>query len=193
MKKTLLLAGIAGVLFAHNAQAENTLDIKPVIGIDYVYSQIDMDDGVNEIWEDKLNAYALSAGVKINKYFGVEAFYQQSEEAEKSHDIYVYPYHQLSIDTTIKYKAYGIDLVGYAPVHKNFDLIGTIGTAYYDTDISLGYMSASEGKLGFRLGAGAQVNINEHVSLRIMGKYNYTNIEGAKNMFDVTAGARFYF
>lgn len=192
MKKTLLLAGVAGLLFAQNAQAENSFEIKPVVGVDYVYSQIDLEDGASDLWEDKLNAFAISAGVKINKYFGIEAFYQQSEEAEKSHNIY-YLYNQYSIDATIKYKAYGVDFISYAPIHKNIDLIGMIGTAYYDADVSLGDITVSEGKFGFRLGAGIQFNFNEQVSLRIMGRHNYTNIEGAKNMLDVTAGIRYYF
>lgn len=68
-----------------------------------------------------------------------------------------------------------------------------IGTAYYDADVSIGDITISEGKFGFRLGAGIQFNFNEQVSLRIMGRHNYTNIEGAKNMLDVTAGIRCYF
>lgn len=192
MKKSLLLAGIAGVLFTHNAQAENTWNIKPVVGMDYVYSTVDLDDGNETFFEDKMNAFALSAGVKINNYFGIEAFYQQSEKAEKSNHFYAYG-NMYSLDTTIKYRVYGADLVGYLPVADKFDLIGTAGVAYYDAKITAEFLSGSEKEVGFRLGAGAQYNVNDNVALRLMGRYNYTGIDGAKNMFDITAGARYYF
>lgn len=63
MKKTLLLAGVAS-LFAFNAQA---LDVKPYVGVDYVYSKADL---VSDDFDDQWNAYAVSVGTKLNKNFG---------------------------------------------------------------------------------------------------------------------------
>ena len=190
MKKTLLLAGVAS-LFSLNAQAT---EIKPVIGLDYVYSIADIDDSDSEgdysdFYEDKLNAFALSAGVKLNQYVGLEAFYQQSEKADKT------TYGILKVED--KYKAYGLDAIGYLPVIPQLDLIGSLGVAYYKAEVkfSISGISASdsEDKIGFRAGAGLQYNFNDHIAARLMAKYNYTNIDGLDNIVDVTAGVRYYF
>ncbi len=191
MKKTLLLAGVAS-LFSLNAQAT---EIKPVIGLDYVYSIADIDDvytedGVELGMEDKLNAFALSAGVKLNQYVGLEAFYQQSEKADKT-TYYI-------IKTEDKYKAYGLDVIGYLPVIPQLDLIGSLGVAYYKAEVKASVLgidlgSDSEDKIGFRFGAGLQYSFNDHIAARLMAKYNYTNIDGLDNIVDVTAGVRYYF
>lgn len=191
MKKTLLLAGVAS-LFSLNAQAT---EIKPVIGLDYVYSIADFDDSDSEgdysdFYEDKLNALALSAGVKLNQYVGLEAFYQQSEKADKTTDGI------LKVED--KYKAYGLDVIGYLPVIPQLDLIGSLGVAYYKAEVKYSVLgidlgSDSEDKIGFRAGAGLQYNFNDHIAARLMAKYNYTNIDGLDNIVDVTAGVRYYF
>jgi len=199
MKKTLLLAGVAGALLAHNAQAEDLQKIKPVVGIDYVFSQIDMDDGNDELLESELNAFAVSVGARFNKYAGFEVFYQQSEDAEKN----IYADRLEALSSKVQYKIQGIDIIGYAPVNNNMDFVGSVGITYSKADYSFTYLDRISGiaeeigkdsqkKFGFRLGAGTQYNINEHLSLRLMGRYNYTGIVGAKNMFDITAGVRFY-
>lgn len=65
-------------------QQQQTYGIRPYIGLDYVYSMSDIDDydGINVLEED-LNAFAVSLGLKFNRYVGLETFYQQSEEGEK--------------------------------------------------------------------------------------------------------------
>ena len=78
MKKTLLLAGVAA-LVSFNA---NAMEMKPYVGLDYVYSMVDLAEG-DSYFEDKLNAFAVSAGTRFHKNFGMEAFYQRSEEGEK--------------------------------------------------------------------------------------------------------------
>lgn len=199
MKKNLLLAGVAGLLFAQNAQAENSLNIKPVVGIDYLYSQIDFSDGMNEFVKDKLNSIGLSAGLKLNKNFGLEAFYQQSGKADKTSDVIIDGLSDdiYSLETSLKYKAYGLDAIGYLPVHQNLDLIGTAGIAYYDAELTIKLagekLKESEKKIGYRLGMGVQYNLDEQVSFRLLGRYNYTNIDDAKHLLDLTAGIRCYF
>lgn len=178
MKKIMLFSGMVNLLLALNVQAQEINDIKPVMGVDYVYSQIDMDKWSSYIWEDKLNAYALSFGAKFNKYFGAEAFFQNSEKAKKI--------------GRIRYTVYGLDFVGYMPIEKHFDLVGTLGVGRYEGKYGIWGYEVTEHKVGPRLGGGVQCNINDQVSFRLMGRYNYTGIEGAKNMFDVTFGFRFY-
>ena len=83
MKKTLLLAGIAGLLsFNANAETANTSNkhIRPVLGVDYSYSMFSLsdDEGYNMIAADDIHSFALSGGLKFNKHFGIEGFYQNT-------------------------------------------------------------------------------------------------------------------
>lgn len=126
MKKTLLLAGVAS-LFAFNAQA---LDVKPYVGVDYVYSKADL---ATDEFDDQWNAYALSVGTKLNKNFGVEAFYQETDDAEKNIPL---PAFNSIAKTEASYKAYGVDFIGYLPVgcENKLELLGSVGLAQYDVE-----------------------------------------------------------
>lgn len=193
MKKTLLLAGVAS-LFAFNAQA---LDVKPYVGVDYVYSKMDLDvklegENVSRYLEDNLNAFAVSAGTKFNKNFGIEAFYQQSEDGKKT----ISPLEK----TETNYKAYGVDFIGYLPVgcENKLELLGSVGLAQYDAEAKYkiaGFrvINLDDDGLGLRFGAGAQYNFNEHLAARVMARYVDTDIDGLDNMVDLTAGIRYTF
>ena len=193
MKKTLLLAGVAS-LFSLNAQAT---EIKPVIGLDYVYSNANFDDFYTDdgerldAAEDMLQTLALSAGVKFNQYVGLEAFYQQSEKADKT--TYVEDDYYKAKDS---YKAYGLDIIGYLPVIPQLDLIGSLGVGYYKVEVKdlVGNEKIiDKDKIAFRIGGGLQYNFNDHIAARVMARYNDTNINGLDNIVDVTAGVRYYF
>lgn len=189
MKKTLLLAGVASI-FAFNAQA---LDAKPYVGLDYVYSKADL---ATDEFDDQWNAYAVSVGTKLNKNFGVEAFYQETDDAEKSVAV---PALSSVAKTEASYKAYGVDFIGYLPVDCNekLELLGSVGLAQYDVEskIRLGVLSESsdEDGLGLRFGAGAQYNFNEHLAARAMIRYSDINVEGVDKIVDLTAGVRYTF
>ena len=180
----------------------DTFRIRPVIGIDYVHSSADFDDDEDsDIFEDKFNAFALSAGIQLNPYFGLEAFYQQSDKGEKS-------FYSGIIKTQDEYKAYGLDIIGYLPVASQLDFIGTLGVAYYKAEVRASVRlwdgsheseSDSKDKLGFRFGAGLQYYITDYLAFRLMARYNYVNIKGPDDLYkldnivDVTAGIRVYF
>lgn len=188
MKKTLLLAGVAGLL-ASNVYAS---EVKPYVGLDYIYSGIDFEDSSDEsVFEDNLSSLALSTGARFHKNFGMEAFYQQSESADKN---------ILGVaDSKIKFKAYGIDAIGYLPLDNQLELLGTIGLAQYDADVTASvpaagiYGSESEDGLGVRIGAGVQYNINEQVALRATGRYVFTDIDGVDGLTEFSAGIRYSF
>ena len=175
----------------------DNIQIRPVIGIDYVHSSADIDvkdgDGtdLSEFLEDKFNAFAISAGFKFNDYFGLEAFYQQSEKATKTT---TRGYYSFVIED--QYKAYGLDLIAYYPVISQLDLIASLGVAYFKAEIKdlVGNENlGSEDKIGYRFGAGLQYYITDYLAFRLMARYNYTNIDGLDNIVDVTAGIRVYF
>ena len=73
-----------------------------------------------------------------------------------------------------------------------------MGLAWYEfklkmNAIGLGSDSAKADHVGFRIGAGLQHYINDNIAFRLMGRYNYTAIKEAKNMFELDAGVRYYF
>ena len=186
MKKYLLLAGVASVM-SFNA---NAMEMKPYVGLDYVYSMVDTSD-LNDAIEEDLNAFAISAGMKMHKNFGVEAFFQQTEEGEKK-----YPAGKLKD----KYHAYGVDMIGYMPLgcDEKVELLGSLGLGYYDAEIkgehkTLGHDKVTDDGWGWRVGAGAQYNFTENMAGRVMVRYADVDIEHVDNIVDLTAGVRYSF
>jgi len=76
MKKTLLLAGIA-TLFSVNVHAmqAKTYDLKPYVGMDYIYSYAEYKDMDNKP-ERSYNSIEGNMGIRMWKYFGPEFYYQ---------------------------------------------------------------------------------------------------------------------
>ena len=228
MKKTLLLAGIAGLLSFnanaqyyqqptyyqqpvqpryqtqqpqyYNQQSKNSdWRIRPVLGADFVYSFVNFSDDsgiIKEFAEDEYKAFSVSLGAKFNPYFGIEGFYQHSEEGESA---LLYSSNLGIGKLKTSYIAYGVDLIGYLPTNvQNVTLLGSLGLGQYEFEAKYdgryGSVSATEDGLGIRLGAGLQTNINDNVSFRLMGRYSHIGTEDAvDNMIDLTAGFRFYF
>ena len=172
-------------------QQQQTYGIRPYIGLDYVYSMSDIDIKINgiDVLEENLNAFAVSLGLKFNRYVGLETFYQQSEEGEKT---------ILGVvKTEDKYKAYGLDLVGYLPVTPQFDLLGAVGIGSYDVEVTVNNqgqeVSGSDDGFGWRIGVGGQFNITNNWGIRVMARYVDPDVEGLNNMVDISAGIRYTF
>lgn len=183
MKKYLLLAGVASIM-SFNA---NAMEMKPYVGLDYVYSMMDTDKVAGEtIVDENLNAFAINAGVRMHKNFGVEAFFQQTEEGKK---------HVKGVEFKDKYHAYGVDMIGYMPLgcDEKVELLGSLGLGYYDTEYkALGKKETDDG-WGWRLGAGAQYNFTENMAGRVMVRYADVDVDGIDNIVDLTAGVRYSF
>ena len=221
MKKTLLLAGIATFFaFSVNAscnceQQSQTLfnspskctqktpsnlpfNIVPVVGADFVYSVLNFSDEtdiIKEFAEDEYKAFSVSLGAKFNSYFGIEAFYQHSEEGEST-SLYSYGLGYGKLKTS--YIAYGADLIGYLPTNiQNVTLLGSLGLGQYEFEAKYdgryGSVSDTEDGLGIRIGLGMQYNFNNNTSFRVMGRYSHIDSDYVDNMIDLTAGLRFYF
>ena len=182
MKKYLLLAGVASIM-SFNANAME-MEMKPYVGLDYVRSMVDINE---DYAEDDFNAYAINAGVKMHKNFGVEAFFQQTEEGKKTAPG--------GIKVKDKYHAYGLDLMGYMPLgcEEKVELIGSLGMGYYDAELKNNDTKYTDDGWGWRLGAGAQYNFTENMAARMMVRYADVDIEGVDNIVDVTAGVRYSF
>ena len=175
--------------------------LKPYVGIDYSYNIVDLgndDDGdsLDSYVADKLHAGSVSFGVKIHDNFGLEAYYKKSAKAKKSNStLFVVP-----VKTEFELQSFGLDAVFYSHrfgYNNRVELIGSAGIAWYELKLKMSALGVDEtGKdshVGFRAGAGLQYYLQDNLALRFMGRYNYTGIDGAKNMFELTAGVRFYF
>lgn len=175
--------------YATKAKTYHTTGARPYIGLDYVNSSADID---GNDFEDNLNAVAVSVGVRMHKNFGFEAFYQQSEEGEKS-----VPYGNISVKTLDEYKAYGVDFMGYLPLTNNLEALMSLGVAYYDAESYIKLQGTKIGDddngIGYRAGIGFQYNFDKNWSARIMGRYVDVDIEGLDHFFDITAGVRYHF
>lgn len=125
MKKTLLLTGMACII---SCQA-NAMDIKPYIGADMGASHAEL-QGLLDGFDDNFAVAGINVGAKFNNYFGLEVSAQSSSEAE-------------TYDLDLSYSSINLDALGYIPLNKNLELIGSVGAGYYTfdlgTDIGDGY------------------------------------------------------
>lgn len=194
MKKTLLLAGVAS-LFAMNV---NAVEFKPYVGLDYVYSDAGMKHDYDEYFETKYNSFKFDLGAKLNKNFGLEVFYQQSGEEDKNFDI------GAPLEVSTKFKAYGVDAIGYLPLNDKLEGLGSIGFAKYNFEAEervvdgMGVYSAEsdEDNLGIRFGLGLQYNITDNVAVNGMARYiklNDSDDDVIEDMTELSVGARYTF
>ena len=202
MKKSLLLVG-AVCLFANQANAEYFF--KPYVGLDYAHSwydidenKVELDDGSTlKLFKEHVNAGILSLGAKFHSNFSAEAFYMQTGKAKES---WAESWAVYAGKTSVKYKAFGVDLIGSSPVYQDkLEFLGSLGAGYYKINAKMNMnvngISSSESdssnKWGLRMGVGAQYNITDHVAARVMLRNSRVDSCGSFN--DVTAGVRVYF
>ncbi len=173
-------------------------------GADYI--------GNNEQFEDKMDALSGSFGFRPFKYFGLEAYYEQSLSDNRvlhQEHYAAYPLFAQS-EYSVKYKAYGIDALIYIPVATKLELIASAGVAHYEFE-GTAYFQAyrndsgsqewgrtapykvSENKTIFRYGAGVQFILTKRLDFRIM--YHYSQIGGdfVDGLHDLTMGVRYKF
>jgi opacity protein-like surface antigen len=172
--------------------------VRPYIGFDIgrTYAKLtDTDD--EDLFKDKNNSISGVIGLKFNKNFGLEAFYQQSDKAKKSVD-----YGIAQMSTSLQYSAYGADFLGYLPVSQDFEVLASLGLAQYDLKAKAsGHLYGipfsekdSEDSLGYRFGLGLQYNINQHLALRTMAHYiQLDKDEAIKHLTEISLGLRYMF
>jgi opacity protein-like surface antigen len=174
--------------------------VRPYIGFDIgrTYTKLtDTDD--EDFFKDKNNSISGVIGLKFNKNFGLEAFYQQSDKAKKEYENFTF-----KGESSLKYNAYGIDLQGYIPITQELDLLASLGLAEYNfkakglwESYSRGEflsLDTSEDSIGYRFGLGMQYNINQHLALRTMARYvQMDKDEDIKHLTEISLGLRYMF
>ncbi len=179
MKKTLLLAGVACVL-SLNANAS---EIKSYVGLDVGVADVGLSSGLNSIAEDSYTTLSVNAGAKLNQNFGLEGFYQISDDEDT----------KLGVGET-SFEAYGIDAIGYVPMGEKTNLLGSVGLGQYDVEISGLGGNASEDSLGYRFGLGADYALTDSLSARAMARYVLIDdMESVDDITEVSLGLRYTF
>lgn len=182
MNKGLLLAGVA-CLFATAANAELT----PYVGADYTYSMRRMDTAATRALVDHSVGVTAVAGVRLNKWAGLEAFYQITKPetnhlgATKFHD---------------RMQAYGLDAIGYLPLgcDQKFELLAGAGLGEYEMKVRANSIRADKFEgYGYRLTAGAQYNLDEHWTVRGTYRHVYVNKTFLNDLNEVSLGLRYNF
>lgn len=190
--------------------------IRPYIGLDIGMQKMKFEaDEDKDFFKDSTKSISGVIGARINQHFGIEAYYQQSSEEEKTlresydgfDDDAVYKF-------TLSYKSYGADFIGYIPVSQEFEILAALGLGQYDFEAKgkfsepysyqngnhteSGTITETNKKdfdsLGIRLGIGAQYNITEHVALR--GTLRYVKMvddDYIKNLVEASLGIRYMF
>lgn len=175
----------------------------PLLGGETYYANTDK-------FEDTIDSLNFNLGFRPWKYLGFEAFYQQSlsDNQIKYQESYSADRRFAQAEYEVKYKAYGLDLIGYIPVASRLELLATAGMAQYDFDAKVdlnGYKSTSmnkynanslkisDSKFAFRYGGGAQIWLSQRLAFRAM--YRYTSIGGDyfDDISEISLGLRYNF
>jgi len=157
---------------------------KIYIGADYVYSDIKYKN--NTLYEMDDPYSSISPVIGFNAYgIGLEAFYQISDKQINTH----------GYEATLS--AYGVDLMGEAPLSDNFSFIVSIGLANYKFKIKQpnGWKYDQDAN-GPRFGIGLQYEILPHIALRTM--FHYTALNSGSTDFyeavsEISGGVRILF
>lgn len=174
--------------------------LRPYVGLDYSFNMVDFgrDEGedLDDDYEDNFHAGSVSLGVRLHDDFALEGYYKRSAKNKKNGT-----YGGYKFTTEGVLQSFGVDAVFHSPrlgYDNRVELIGSLGVAWYEIkeDINMpafGTYTEKGHAVGGRAGIGLQYYINNNLALRLMGRYNYTNIENAKHMFELDAGVRYYF
>lgn len=173
MKKTLLLAGLAGMVAA-NAEA---IDVTPYAGLDAGYAMVDGNTDTNGELSTKNWSLAGVLGARTD-HFGLEAFYMNSLRQHKAGD-------------HTRISGYGVDLLGFQQLgcSGRWELVGAAGLGEYKLKAGHG----SDTGYAQRLGAGVQYAVSENTTVRVMYHHAWMNKSVIDSMDEFTIGFRYAF
>lgn len=215
LSKLILSTAIAGVMTS-TANAGSLKELNPYIGIDYQRTTLDYNsnytkfgggtsvDG-NVILEDALNGFNVHAGIRPHKHVGFELGYFYNIEESKSiangSTVGTGTVATANFTTDVTTQGLTFDALGYLPIDKQerFELIGTAGLSITNAEVTfnvpgVGAGSADETEVGFRAGLGGQINVNENLNFRAIGRYQTADFEDvADDSMVYTVGLNYKF
>ena len=175
MKKTLLLAGLAGMVAA-NAEAIN---ITPYVGADASYAIIDSDSG--SYVSSKNWAGDVVVGARTD-HFGLEGYFENSLREHKR-------------DLTTRNRKFGIDALAFQPLgcSGKWEGIASAGITFNRVRAHADGLSGNDNGRGERLGAGAQYYLTHNLAVRGMYHYNWIHQSVVNNANEFSLGIRYSF
>lgn len=181
MKKTLLLAGLAGMVAA-NAEA---IDATPYVGLDASYAMVDGNTDTNGWLSTKNWSLAGVLGARTDHY-GLEAFYMNSLRQHKSDE-------DGHLNTRIS--GYGVDALAFQQLgcSGRWELVGSAGIGEYKLKGNSAEGGDSDTGYGYRLGGGLQYALTENTSVRAMYRHVWMVKSDIDSMDEFTIGIRYAF
>lgn len=180
-----------GYYYETQPQRNNSV-VRPSIGLDYVYSDVELGKLPDEV-PHKLNSFDATLGLKFGRYIGLEAFIQKSADTTKTV--------AEDLDLSSSFYAYGLDLNIYAPIMSDkVDFLVALGGAEYRFEEEIEpyspmHMSFTEKEdcFGIRAGLGLQFYLSDRVAIRALGRYVWLNSDYLDYIKEFTIGGRVYF
>ncbi len=209
------MAALAALAFVSEVEAAELANLKPYVGIDLMRSVYDYNknydiggglalDG-DAILDDSLDGLSIHAGIRPHRNFGLELGYFRTREEGKNiaGGSLVGPGMVAPADfsTDVKVQGLTLDGLGYLPLgeQERFELIGTAGVSWSKAEITatvpgVGSSDVDESEFGFRVGGGAQFNIDENFNVRGLARYQSADFENvADNAWTYTLGLNYTF
>ncbi len=190
-KNIALLAAVSAIALASSA---NALEFRPYVGAQYNLTSGNTVPALEENLSSNvdMHTYSVFLGADYNRFFGTEVFYQNSNKWHKKFE-----------DAKVKsdFAAYGLDLYGYLPLgcDRVFSLLGTAGIANYDYTTKIdfgpdGSEKSEDNGLGYRLGAGMQYNVTNHIAVRGIVRYIWADkLENMDHLMEYSLGVKYNF
>lgn len=188
--------GVAALMLAVPAQAEDfTPAFAPYAGFDVVHYNVSYKDDGDAFLDDSLNGLNIHIGNRFSQNFGAELGYFRTRNESLNGDVGGVPF-----NSKVQLQGLTLDALGYLPVttDKAVELIGTAGLSWTKADIKLSAPGVAEdgddSEIGFRIGGGAQYNINDQINLRGLIRYNTADFDDSVDRNWVySAGLNFNF
>lgn len=203
--------GLAALMIAVPAQAQEFKPaFAPYAGFDLVHYNVNYNDGADQYLEDGLNGLNIHVGNRFSKYFGAELGYTRTRDEDKDIAAGTVLDSGLGLVTTgagktkVQLQSITLDAMGYLPLdqEERFELIGTAGISWTKADINVNIptnlaavnLSDDDSEFSFRVGAGAQFNITENISVRGLARYQKVDFDdSADRAWVYAAGLNFSF
>lgn len=199
MKKTLLLAGVAGVLFALNANAS---DIRPYIegriSQNWIKAEYKETGFTKEDFKDNAFGGSFEIGAKLDQFrVGLEGYYNDDMKDSllnvvpvkaETKGAFLNAYYDLPL-TVKQIKPYVGAGVGYSCLKETADMTG----------LGLGKATGKDKDFGWNVGFGIAYEINNNVDLTLgyryedLGRIEYTDNKTDFTNHKVSLGLRYNF
>ncbi len=201
MKNKLAILALSGVVLVSGSAFGMDLDPKFYVGAEAQINKLKngkefVDTNNKSKIRKNTQAAGLILGSRIHENVGVEAGYSLLKRSKST----------LVNGSTVSVKMRNphIDALGYVPVSKDIDVIGSVGLGRLSTKVS---QKAQDGtaialtaqekrdikaKYGVRLGVGAQYKIDENLGARFMVRHQKGN-KVVKNVNSAALGLFYQF